>query len=265
MILIFLIFTIFTIFLRLRESRSIQESIPFLIVSIISWISFLFYIYLDNEYYLLATYEITSFVIILLFGIRLERFFQLKFLGFFFLSLVFIFGGIFKQEILFMYVVLSTIVALSSNFLADSKVKYPFIQFNIISLMKAREFITSPVAVDVFLIAMAFLLIFLIVNKCRKFSSESIFIMTILWLGVFTFSINVYFLLLAIFLLLLISLLEVFKIGLFRKKEDLFIYIVSLIITIPLARASLTSAMASLAIFTFCLFINRRMIEGEEL
>ncbi len=265
MIIIFLIFTLLTVFLCLKESKSIQESIPFLIVSILSWISFLLYIYLSNGAYLLATYEITSFLIILLFGVRLEKFFQFKFLGFFLLSLVFMFDGVFKQEILFMYVALSTTLALSCNFLVESKVKYPFIQFNIVSLMKAREFITSSVAVDVFLIAMAFLLVFLIVSKCKKFSSKSTFIMAMLWLGVFIFSINVYFLLLAIFLLLLISLLEVFEIELFKRKEDLFIFIVFLIIMIPLARASLLFTMSSLAIFTFCLFINRRMVEGEDL
>ncbi|GEM_PF-6146858 len=264
MIIIFLIFTIISLFLRTKESKNIQECIPFYIVSTISWISFLLYLYLDTPIYLFATFEITTFLVMLSVGKKLARFFQLKFISFFVLSLMYIFDGVFQQDILYIYVLISTIIALTSSFKIDKKISFPFILFNIFSLMKARELIESPFSVTLFVAGIIMILVLLAKDRLRGLTLQSDRIAFLLWLGLFTFSIDLYFLLTGITLLLIISIIRTFKPKGLVKMIDMFLYLASLIILIPFLKVSFLLAVVWLLTFSICLFNNGRLLEKGE-
>ncbi|WP_372655234.1 hypothetical protein [Halobacteriovorax sp.] len=259
MIIIFLIFTIISLFLRTKDAKSIQECIPFYIVSTLSWISFLLYMYLDSILYIFTTFEITTFLIMITLGNNLSKFLQLKFISFFVLTLLYIFEGVFQQDILYVYVLISTFIALWSSFRVDKKIYFPFILFNIFSLMKAREYIESPFSVTVFVIGAIFLLFILLKGRLQSLYRETSIITFILWLGVFTFSIDLYFLLTVITLLLTVSLFKSFKLKELNKAIDILLYLSSLIVLIPFIKVSFFLTLTWLAIFSICLFSNKRL------
>lgn len=261
MIIIFLVFTLISLYLKTKESKTIQECIPFYIVSTISWISFILYLYLNSMLYLFITFEITSFLIMISLGKNLSRFFQLKFISFFVLSLMYIFEGVFQQDILYLYVLISMGTALTSTFTVDRKVLFPFILFNIFSLMKAREIIESPFAVTVFIIGSIIVLTLLLKNKLQGLTKNSGEINLLMWFGVFTFSIDLYFLLTIIVILLTITLLSNFKINGLNETSDILIFLASLIILIPFIKVSFPLAVIWLAVFTICLFNSKRRRE----
>ena len=263
MILIFLLFTVFSIYLRFSKSNNIQECLPFFIVSICSWIGFFLYLYSGSEVYSFAIFEITSLLILLGFGSKLEKIFQLKFLSLFVLTLLHGFGGVFKHDIIFMYIAITAVIALSSTFEIDKSIKFPFVQFNIISLMKAREIVDSAFAANIVLILIAILLVYLIFSKFSSLRSTSILLMTCLWLAVLVFSLDLYFLLIALTLILSISLLENFEIKGISNKSSILILFLFLLILIPISQVSLLFSVFSLGIVVVCIFVNRKYDEGE--
>lgn len=263
MILIFLLFTIFAIFFKYRNASSLQEGIPFYIVTTISWISLLLYFYFNTELSTVLIFEVSTLLIVSFYGKNLSSFLQFKFISFLSLAMMHVLGGELREDILYIYVLISGFNTLSTKFKGDSHIKYPYLMLSVFSLMKAREFIEPAFSLYIYSFLLVVLALYILMNKFRRFNTDSVLVVLTIWMGIFTFSLDIYFLFLSIVLILFIHLVDSFK---FSKKlliSNTLLYVSFLVIIIPYSRFSFLIAAAVTSILAISLSVNRNLLERE--
>jgi len=264
MIIIFLIFTLISIFLKVKGSKSFVDSVPFLIVTLLSWISFFTNLYLDSSMQLIYAYEVISILIVMLFGSNIASFLKLKMLGIFILTLGASFQFTFQYEFLYLYVILSIFIAFNTKLNNDKALSFPYLMFNLMALMKARELIETPFSIGVFSVVATLVILYLVLKKFQSLTVLHKSISYPVWLGLFTFSFPVSYLLIILSLILLLEILQCFEIKFLNRYREKILAATFFIILIPFSLSNLFLAIMIMSILVISLYLNRSTSANEE-